>query len=230
MKLLRENATLICSVTGILFLTGPLLAHFHIVPALAGFGIFALSVLMGLLSLIGGILLVKAGQIQSGVLVFSVGALPVILTGYSAATAGSYPRINDVSTDLQDPPVLIDQRNPSAPVAMSPEAVEMNGRFYSDLAPLRIDMPTNEVFRVVDEEARSRSGWVIVNSDSETMTIHGYEQFGIFQFTDDFTIRVTSDAGSAVVDMRSKSRDGKGDLGANARRIRGFLATLSAKF
>jgi uncharacterized protein (DUF1499 family) len=230
MKLLRENATLICSVTGILFLTGPLLAHFHIVPALAGFGIFALSVVMGLLSLIGGIFLVKAGQIQTGVLVFSVGALPVIITGYSAATAGSYPRINDVSTDLQNPPVLIDQRYQAAPVTMSAEAIEANSRFYSDLAPLRMDLPAAEVFRVIDEEARARPGWVVVSSDPDAMTIHAYEQFGIFQFTDDFTIRVTSDAEGAVVDMRSKSRNGKGDLGANARRIRGFMAAVSAKF
>jgi uncharacterized protein (DUF1499 family) len=49
---------------------------------------------------------------------------------------------------------------------------------------------------------------------------------GLFRFVDDVTVWVSEEAGEAVVKVRSKSRVGKGDLGANAKRIRAFLAAL----
>src|SRR5207247_5145519 len=48
-----------------------------------------------------------------------------------------------------------------------------------------------------------------------------------FGFKDDVVIRVTPrGADSAVVDMRSKSRVGKSDVGANAARIGDYFAAL----
>jgi uncharacterized protein (DUF1499 family) len=51
----------------------------------------------------------------------------------------------------------------------------------------------------------------------------------VFGFEDDVVIRVRpAPAGSgSVIDVRSKSRDGKGDLGVNAERIRTFVARLA---
>jgi uncharacterized protein (DUF1499 family) len=41
-------------------------------------------------------------------------------------------------------------------------------------------------------------------------------------------IRVRPQAdGSSRVDMRSKSRDGQGDMGVNAQRIRDYIAAVS---
>jgi len=51
----------------------------------------------------------------------------------------------------------------------------------------------------------------------------------IFRFVDDVSVRVRPDTGGAKIDVRSKSRDGKGDIGTNARRIRTFLAKLAGK-
>jgi uncharacterized protein (DUF1499 family) len=47
-------------------------------------------------------------------------------------------------------------------------------------------------------------------------------------FKDDVVIRVTSASGIARVDVRSKSRVGRGDVGANAKRIRQYLQRLRA--
>jgi hypothetical protein len=41
--------------------------------------------------------------------------------------------------------------------------------------------------------------------------------------------RLREQGGSVVVDVRSASRVGKGDLGANAARIRSYLAALRAE-
>ena len=38
-------------------------------------------------------------------------------------------------------------------------------------------------------------------------------------------IRVITDGSGTRIDMRSRSRDGRGDLGVNHRRITAFLAT-----
>jgi uncharacterized protein (DUF1499 family) len=51
-----------------------------------------------------------------------------------------------------------------------------------------------------------------------------------FRFVDDFVIRVSDQDGQARVDMRSKSREGLVDAGANANRIRAFLADLASEF
>ena len=71
--------------------------------------------------------------------------------------------------------------------------------------------------------AQKQSGWTLRAVDPATRTIEGTATTRMFHFRDDFVIRVTQSGDGAVVDMRSKSRDGKGDLGANAKRIQSFL-------
>jgi uncharacterized protein (DUF1499 family) len=52
----------------------------------------------------------------------------------------------------------------------------------------------------------------------------------LFHFKDDFVIEVRpSDGGGSRIEMRSKSRDGISDFGANARRIRAFFAMLARR-
>ena len=51
----------------------------------------------------------------------------------------------------------------------------------------------------------------------------------LFGFHDDVAIRVRREAdGTSRVDVRSKSRDGQGDLGVNAARIRTFVGAIEA--
>ena len=47
-----------------------------------------------------------------------------------------------------------------------------------------------------------------------------------FGFVDDVVIRVADTPQGTRVDLRSKSRVGLGDLGANAKRVQSFLADL----
>lgn len=60
------------------------------------------------------------------------------------------------------------------------------------------------------------------------MTLQAVATTSFFRFRDDLTVRVRAAPGGAVVDMRSRSRDGKDDLGANAARVRAFLSALQA--
>ena len=45
-------------------------------------------------------------------------------------------------------------------------------------------------------------------------------------FKDDIAIRLRTNAQGTVVDLRSVSRVGESDLGANAKRIRAFVAAF----
>ena len=62
-------------------------------------------------------------------------------------------------------------------------------------------------------------------------TIEATATSGIFQFVDDIVIRIQGPDGAgaahSMVDLRSKSRDGQSDLGANAARIRAFVEALT---
>ena len=48
----------------------------------------------------------------------------------------------------------------------------------------------------------------------------------LFGFKDDIVVRVAANGAGSRVDVRSLSRVGRSDIGANARRIRAFLGKL----
>jgi len=48
----------------------------------------------------------------------------------------------------------------------------------------------------------------------------------LFGFRDDDVVRLTPSRDRTVVDVRSKSRVGRSDVGTNARRIRSYLERL----
>jgi hypothetical protein len=51
----------------------------------------------------------------------------------------------------------------------------------------------------------------------------------LFRFKDDVTVTIRRDGDTVTIGMRSHAHIGKGDLGANARRIRLFQEKLAAR-
>ena len=113
-----------------------------------------------------------------------------------------WPRINDVKTGA------------------TPE--------YADLQPQRFNQPPEKVF-IESLKISLDQGWYIRESKPEQGIIEAVATTRLFKFKDDVTITITSEGNSTVVNVRSKSRVGKGDLGTNARRIRAFQAELAKK-
>jgi uncharacterized protein (DUF1499 family) len=90
-------------------------------------------------------------------------------------------------------------------------------------------MPPAEAFARARRVAESMPAWTITAADAANGTIEAVATTRLFGFQDDIAIRVRPDgAGASRVDVRSKSRDGQGDLGANAARIRAYVSTLEA--
>ena len=100
---------------------------------------------------------------------------------------------------------------------------------YTPLEPLLIDAPRNAVFEAAERIVKSR-GWTIVTADAEAGVLEATNISPWWGFKDDVAIRIRKAEGSATrVDMRSISRVGGSDLGANARRVSAFLYDLDGQ-
>ena len=73
----------------------------------------------------------------------------------------------------------------------------------------------------------TRAGWRIVGDDAAAGRLEAIATTRWFRFKDDIVVRLRDRAdGGTRVDVRSKSRIGRSDLGTNARRIRTYLTDL----
>ena len=78
-----------------------------------------------------------------------------------------------------------------------------------------------------DRLAASQLGWKIKSENLEAGIIEATETTFWYGFKDDVVIRIQpSEGGGSVVDVRSISRVGGSDIGANADRIRKFLGLM----
>ncbi len=221
-------------VSLLLVIVGPTVAHFGITAPIAGFVIFGIGLLCALLSLLAGLLalLVGPGGTRAATGGGMLPALVVVLTVLVASGAGqNVPRINDITTDTVNPPVFVhaqtlpenagrDMRYPGESFAKQQQAG------YGPIEPLTLPLPPDETFKRVASTARTMDGWVITREDPAARVVEGNDTSKLFRFKDDFVIEVREVNGQSVVHMRSKSRVGQGDVGANAKRIRMFLARL----
>lgn len=99
---------------------------------------------------------------------------------------------------------------------------------YADLQPQRFPQPYDRVYDAARASATAL-GWEVTDDRSHAGEIQAVATTPVFRFKDDVTVTVERDGDGAVVNVRSHSRIGKGDLGANARRIRAFQAELARR-
>ncbi|MDQ3160011.1 MAG: DUF1499 domain-containing protein [Pseudomonadota bacterium] len=147
--------------------------------------------------------------------------------------ARSLPPIHDISTDTKRPPEFVAMLPMRADAPNSAEyggaeiaAAQRSG--YPDLETLRLADAPEQAFERARQAAR-KLGWEIVSTDPAAGRIEATDTTFWFGFKDDVVIRIEPDAGGSRVDVRSLSRVGGSDVGANAARIRAFLHAFSAQ-
>jgi uncharacterized protein (DUF1499 family) len=157
--------------------------------------------------------------------------------GVTAVRFFLYPRLNDISTDLQDPPSLADaakarhgHMNPVRPI--SREAARLQIAAYPEITGRRYGASPEDVLKAVDKVV-SDKGWRVLSHppyvDGEReYVLEAEARTMLLGFPVDVAIRLTDEGESTYVDMRSTSRYGEGDFGDNARRISNFLDALDA--
>ncbi|MFK7976558.1 MAG: DUF1499 domain-containing protein [Halioglobus sp.] len=199
-----------------------------------GLGLYALaslgSVLVLLISVIQ-LLLPKLGNWRGAIGKNLLFALPgAVLLFSTLGTRGSLPPIHDISTDTDNPPQFVaaaKERGPDAnSLAIKPDFIEQQKAAYADLGPQRSVLSADEAFTRALEIA-SQLGWRVYHENRSTGVIEAVDTTGIMGFKDDIVIRIRSSATGSQLDLRSVSRVGVGDLGANAERIKAFQSAFS---
>ena len=193
---------------------------------LAGWGAWAAGAGV-VVALAGLVVLLRRRKSGAGaVLLGLILSLPV--AGLGAAfeiAARTTPPINDISTDAEDPPVFWFTVTPSDYPAQNagPQRAA-----YPEVRPLDLSLPVDDAFAaalaLVDER-----GWEVLSADPAESQIEAIATSRLFGFEDEVAIRVTETDSSARIDMRSRSRLGQIDRGANARRIKAFLSDLETR-
>lgn len=146
------------------------------------------------------------------------------------------PPIHDIATDPDNPleyiaiaPLRADAANNMVYGVMpgiTPEehkAAQIEA--YPDIVPQRFDVSVQEVYERALRAAESL-GWEIVSADPAAGRIEATDTTFWFRFKDDVVIEVTPDGSGSVLNARSLSRVGRGDVGKNAARLRKFFALL----
>ena len=210
----------------LIILAGVGLSYVGMLPAMFGWALSALGVLSGLGL---AVTVMFAGRSDlwwaaAFAVLPSMVAIPMVINDLR------YPRINDVATNVEDPPAFVAalQAAPNAGRDMS--FPEKNGptirEAYPNVRPLILDEPSEQAFQRIETLARKKPGWVITRRDADACTLEGEATTSFFRFIDDFVLHVSDREGKARINMRSKSRDGLVDAGANARRIQTFFEQL----
>lgn len=159
-------------------------------------------------------------------------AIAILVPWRGLQTARRVPPIHDITTDLTDPPpfvaVLPLRAGASNPAAYGGDSVAaQQRRGYPDIGPLRLATPPATAFARAAAAARAM-GWDIVAADSSAGRVEATATTRWFGFKDDVVVRVRPDGTGSRVDVRSVSRVGGSDVGANAARIRAYQARVAA--
>jgi uncharacterized protein (DUF1499 family) len=212
------------------FVLAPIAARLGIVPPVVGFLGFVAGGIIGLFNAIAGVFVFRRDR-RRGILVMALSEIPALALVFASLGGIGKPLINDITTDADEPPILVSAMGRPANHGRDmvyPESFgEQQRSAYPDVKPLRLKEAPDAVFQRALDAARRHADWEIDSVNEPARTFEGVATSRIFAFQDDFAVRVRPDGSGSVVDMRSKSRDGKGDLGANAARIRSFLDELA---
>jgi uncharacterized protein (DUF1499 family) len=211
-------------------------AHFRLIAPFMGFQLFALGFLLSILGLLVGLLAIfltrkpqsRAGRNRAvlGTVVCALIALPLIVT---VLRSSKYPPINDITTDFDNPPEFVNaqtlQHEPNRDMKYDKtKYADRQLKGYGPIGPIKEHLDPTAAFARVTEVAKASPNWTITRSDSDTKTLEVVATSKLWHFNDDVVIQVRpAPDGTSLIEMRSKSRDGIGDFGVNARRIRRFF-------
>ncbi|MEM9172062.1 MAG: DUF1499 domain-containing protein [Pseudomonadota bacterium] len=160
----------------------------------------------------------------------------LVIAGAIAAQMFSWlrhadPQIHDITTDTSNPPefILLASARADAPNPIDypgEDVASQQRQAYPDLQPVYVQATPAAVLDAAAQIAET-FGWA-VSRDASLPQIEATDTTGWYGFKDDIIVRAVADDQGTRIDVRSKSRVGKSDLGTNAKRIRGFLVQLEA--
>jgi uncharacterized protein (DUF1499 family) len=210
--------------------------RYSVIGMMVGAGICVIGVILGVIAFKGGVVSKGAAGLIGIVIAVSVFMIPYSQTSRNA------PPIHEVTTDFDNPPAFVDvvplrtewgARNPPEYVPLvegfgrSVDVVAEQKDHYPDIQPLRFEGMNYEAVFELARQGVEDMGWTLVSADPILGRIEAYDTTQWFGFVDDVVIRIEEQPMAYELDIRSKSRIGFGDVGANAERVRKYLKAVS---
>jgi len=224
-----------CAVAAVLSGIGYRLGLWHF---RTGFGILRVAFFAALVavacSVIGLIVgrAARPGLLIAGVLGALIGAVTAYIPWSYMQLVQSLPYIHDITTDTQDPPQFVAaatlRKQGDHPISYDgPDVAAQQHKAYPDIAPLTTKASKDQVYDA-SRDVLSAMGLQIIDADRAEGRVEAVATSMLYGFKDDVVVRIRESADGTRIDVRSKSRLGRSDLGMNAKRIRTFLAKLDA--
>lgn len=241
------------------------------VPPMTGVVLLAAAALLSALALafvaVGIIDIWRHGKGGLGG-IFRAGAVALLVLAFPAMLAieaGRLPRLNDISTDIVDPPrfsttpAALAARGGWTPPDRDTRRREAQRLAYPDIRPLILDMDIEEAFGVVKDSVQVMKWRILQESAPPPIAllpaapraparstrpqsappqpatpairqarIEAVAETRLMRFQDDIVIRLVQANEGTRVDIRSASRVGQHDFGANAARIKRLIDEINA--
>lgn len=173
--------------------------------------------------------------LRYAIIALAISAALLVYPAYLGWRAYKLPAIADIVTDPIDPPRFeaVARLRPRGanPVAYAGLYVaELQRTAYPDIEPLELNASPMEAYEAALALINKRK-WRVVDSRPPIAGrrdghIEAVARTLIMGFRDDVVVRVRVRQGTTIVDMRSASRYGRHDLGANAARVRSLLEDI----
>ncbi len=159
--------------------------------------------------------------------------LVVWLPWQSMRDIRNLPPIHDITTDTENPPsfsAVLPLRGADAnsTVYAGPGLAVLQTEAYPGIRPIDTEIEPSRAFETALAVVKYLD-WDLVAADAAQGRIEATDTTFWFGFKDDVVIRITPTEFGSRVDLRSVSRVGGSDAGANAERIREFLAAFKAR-
>ncbi len=171
--------------------------------------------------------------IGSAILGLLLGLMLLAYPAYLGYRASKLPAISDITTDPANPPrfdVLARLRPRGRVNYPGGTTAERQRAAYPDIAPLQLNVPPRQAYDAALAIATKRK-WLLVDARPPAPgrregVIEAVARTRIMGFRDDVVIRVSPLGQGSRVDLRSASRYGLHDFGANAARLRALIEDI----
>lgn len=210
-----------------------------------------ITLVVGLIALLLALLIKPRKGIIVAMLAILIPVVGFANLRATQAKVASLPFIHDVTTDTQDPPtfgaIIMAEREALEGVntvdyagkrAMTMEkdaegkpimklVSALQTQAYPEVRTLVLNEAPDVAFGRAEQAARDM-GWAIKETDAASGRIDATDTTFWYGFKDDVTIRLRPAQGDGTrIDVRSISRVGGSDIGANAARVEAFLEKLA---
>lgn len=165
-----------------------------------------------------------------------ISLIPSVFVGAQLKKATTLPEIHDITTDTINPPVFFNivALRENAPNSLayehqgsSDKLVALQQAAYPDLKTIYSRLSVQDAIKR-SLEVLAMQGVEVVNVDLNKAVVEATATTFWYGFKDDVVIRIQATEQGSMIDLRSVSRVGRSDIGANAARIRAFIKYFNA--